>query len=133
MPTMPETRITSHGLALGLLGAVLALWLVALAVTLEVAGHEARRSGTLLAVFPRGIGATEVLARVAGADGVVIGGTWFGNVWHVHGERPRFAGELREQGAVYVLPTLPFSMFGTGGCGFGESLRSPARPATSGI
>jgi hypothetical protein len=132
MPTKPETRIASHGLALGLLGAVLALWLVALAVTLEVAGHEARRSGTLLAVFPRGIGTTDVLVRVAGADGVVVRGTWFANVWHVHGEQPRFAGALREQGAVYVLPMLPFDVFGTGGCGFGDAPRASARPVTSG-
>jgi hypothetical protein len=107
----------SHGLALLLGSLVVVAWAALLLVTLETGGRQDERTGALLAVFPRGIGETEVLARVARADGAVIGGTWFGNVWHVYGEQGDFARDLRLQGAVYVLPMLPFAGFGMGGCG----------------
>ena len=83
--------------------------------------------GALLAVFPRGTGEAEVLARVAEADGVVVRGTWLGNAWHVYGERAGFARSLRAAGAVYVLPALPFDLFGLGGCGMGATAAAPPR------
>ena len=100
-------------------GLVVVAWATALAVTLGSTGARPDRDGTLLAVFPRGVAEAEVLARVARADGVVARGTWFGNVWQVHGERPGFSGRLLEHGAAYVLPAVPYDVFGLGGCSFG--------------
>ncbi|MEK0084403.1 hypothetical protein [Benzoatithermus flavus] len=128
-----DHRERGHLLAF-LLGALVVIaWMVGLAVTLAIAGAKEERSGTLLAVFPRGLGETEVLARVAHADGVVMRGTWLANVWQVHGEGERFAGALRAQGAMLVLPPLPYDSFGAGGCGYGavEPLKAPRVPVAA--
>ena len=114
-----------HFLAASLLGGIVIVWALALLLTLGTAGAADERSGTLLAVFPRGIAERDVLARVAAADGTVVRGSWFANVWHVHGQDRRFARSLREQGAVWVVPALPYAVFGSGGCGYG--LMSPPR------
>jgi hypothetical protein len=126
------TRSTAnvHALTLALLGGILVLWAAGLVATLAAAGASDQRSGALIAVFPRGTGESEVLARVARAEGAIVRGSWFANVWHVHGEQPNFARTLREQGALWVLPTLSLELLGAGGCGFGADL--PARdPGTA--
>lgn len=108
---------TPHRLGVGLLAAAVALWGLALLATLETA--SARGEPVLLAVFPRGTSETAALASVAGAGGVMVGGSWLANAWHVQGEGPGFAEDLRQRGAVWVLPALPGGLFGAGGCGFG--------------
>lgn len=106
-----------HLTAAAILGGAVLVWAVLIVGTLARAGGAADRAGTLVAVFPRGVEEVEVLTRVARADGAVVRGTWFGNVWHVNRERPGFAGDLRAAGAVLVLPMLPVDLFGMGGCG----------------
>lgn len=118
-PSLAGRKGKVHLAVLAAGGLVVAAWATALAVTLGSAGAHPDRRGTLLAVFPRGVAEAEVLAHVARADGVVARGTWFGNVWQVHGERPGFSGRLLEHGAVRVLPALPYDVFGVGGCSFG--------------
>jgi hypothetical protein len=118
MTSSSAPRDGVHRLALVLGGSIVLAWGLALALTL-LAASDPERSGALLAVFPRGTSEAQVLARVARAEGAVVQGTWFGNVWHVYGEGPRFAGGLREQGALYVVPPLPMEVFGLGGCGPG--------------
>jgi hypothetical protein len=120
------TRSTAnvHVLTLALLGGILVLWAAGLVATLAAAGSSDQRSGALIAVFPRGTDESEALARVARAEGAIVRGSWLANVWHVYGEQPRFAGALREQGAVWVLPTLSFGLLGAGGCGFDAGLRA---------
>lgn len=116
---MSSTRVSSSLLPLTLLAGIVLAWATILLVVLATAGTDESRSGTLLAVFPRGTAEREVLAKVAMADGVVVRGTWLGPVWQVHGEAEGFAGSLRAQGALWVLPPLPYDLFGMGGCGFG--------------
>lgn len=114
-PSSTTSRhISSHRLALGLAAGIVVAWALALGLTLASAADR----GALLAVFPRGTGEAEVLTRVARAEGAVVRGTWFGNVWHVYGDRAGFAQSLRAAGAAYVLPALPFDLFGMGGCGW---------------
>ena len=116
-PSSTTSRhIAPHRLALGLAAGILGAWALALTLTLGTAADK----GELMAVFPRGTGEAEVLTRVARAEGAVVRGTWLGNVWHVYGDRPGFAQSLRAAGAVYVLPALPFDLFGMGGCGYGR-------------
>lgn len=118
MTSSSAPRDGVHRLALALGGGVVLAWGLALGLTLLAASNP-ERSGAVLAVFPRGTSEAQVLARVARAEGAVVQGTWFGNVWHVYGERPRFAAGLREQGALYVVPPLPMEVLGLGGCGPG--------------
>jgi hypothetical protein len=118
MTSSSAPRDHAHRLALVLGGGVVVAWVLTMVLTL-LAASDPQRSGALLAVFPRGTSEAQVLARVARAEGAVVQGTWFGNVWHVYGERQRFAAGLREQGALYVVPPLPMDVFGLGGCGPG--------------
>lgn len=126
MSTLIDRRRTPHALAVGLCALAVASWALALVATLQVAGTRDERSGAVLAVFPQGASEAEVLARVARADGVVMRGTWLANVWQVHGEQAGFARSLRAQGAVLVLPTLPYAAFTVGGCGF-SAAANPGR------
>jgi hypothetical protein len=119
VPSVASPGGKVHLVAFGACGLILAGWALALGVTLTVAGARDDRSGPVLAVFERGLDEIDVLARVARAGGVVMRGTWFGNVWQVHGEHPGFARELRALGAVHVLPTLPYDAFSVGGCSYG--------------
>jgi hypothetical protein len=116
-----------HLLAAMLLGGIVVVWALVLLLILATAGTAGERSGRLLAVFPRGIAESEVLARVAAADGTVVRGSWFANAWYVQGDDAAFARGLRAEGAVWVLPTLPLSVFGSGGCGYGYGLMDPIR------
>ncbi len=116
--------LAGHGLAAGLALGILVLWAAATADTLYTLGTRADRSGALLAVFPPATSEAAVLARVSRAQGVLVGSTWFGNVWHVYGEAPDFAGALREQGASLVLPPLPVALLGNSAC-FGMPLTAP--------
>ena len=107
-----------HLLALGLLALITAGWLMTMLLTVRTAGQVDERNGALLAIFPRGINEVEVLTRVARADGMVMRGTWFGNVWHVYGGQADFAADLRAQGAVLVLPPVAGEALSLGGCGY---------------
>lgn len=112
----PAAMPGMHLLALGLFGLVTAAWLLAMLVTVRTAGQVPERSGSLIAVFPRGIGEVEVMSRVARAEGVVMRATWFDNVWQVHGAQTGFAAGLHAQGAVLVLPLPGIEALGLGGC-----------------
>ena len=105
-------HLLAVGLVLGLVGA----WVTALAITVHTIGTRPDRSGALLAVFPRALDETQILARVSRAEGSLVSGTWLANVWHVYGQSQEFAAALRVQGASLVLPPLPFSVLGVGGC-----------------
>lgn len=117
MAATPQHHDRVHLIALAILGGAALLWALLFVGTLVRAAAAPGSAGTLVAVYPRGISETEVLTRVARADGAVVRGTWFGNVWHVNRERAGFAGDLRAAGAVVVLPMLPVDLFGMGGCG----------------
>ena len=110
-----------HLLALGLVLGLVAAWICALAVTVQAIGTRPDRTGALLAVFPRSLDETQILARVSRAEGSLVGSTWLANVWHVYGDSQNFAAALHGQGATLVLPPLPFAVFGVGGC-FGMPL-----------
>lgn len=122
-----------HLLPLALLAGIVLAWAMVMLTVIYRAGSDEARTGTLLAVFPRGTSESEVLARVAMADGLVVRATWLANVWQVHGQAPGFSGNLRSQGALWVLPPLPYELFGLGGCGFGaEPLQRRRTPIPSG-
>ena len=98
-------------MVLGLAGA----WVTALAITVHTIGTRP------IAQAPcwrssRALDEAQILARVSCAEGSLVGGTWIANVWHVYGQSQEFAAALRVQGASLVLPPLPFSVLGVGGC-----------------
>lgn len=107
-------------LALGLFAG----WAAALAITVHAIGTRPDRSGALLAVFPTSLDEFQILARVSRAEGVLVAGTWLPNVWHVYGDDRNFAAALRGEGASLVLPPLPFTLLGAGGC-FGMPTTRP--------
>ena len=64
-------HLLAVGLVLGLAGA----WVTALAITVHTSGTRPDRSGALLAVFPRALDETQILARVSRAEGSLVSGT----------------------------------------------------------
>jgi hypothetical protein len=122
---MRMRRDRDHGLAMGLATGILAAWLVAMVAKLLILGRERDRSGALLAVFPPTVSDVAALRSVLRADGTVVASGPLPGSWHVHGGGAGFAGRLRDQGAVLVLPPLPATLFGNAAC-FGMPALPPA-------
>jgi hypothetical protein len=113
-----ERGRVAHGLAAAVLASAVAVGLAATAALAVLADRPNAASGDLVAVFPHGTDEAEALAAVVASDGVIRRGGPFGPVWLVTSAAPGFAGRLREQGAVLVLPGLPFEGLSVGGCSF---------------
>ena len=74
-----------HGLALALLGAVFAAWLLALAVALAAAVLPDEADGTVAVVFPPGTPEARMFRAVHGAGGALLRDTSLRTAWIVHG------------------------------------------------
>jgi hypothetical protein len=103
-PTWP-----GHRFALALAGVVLVVFLAVMAVTMRHAALPDEASGTVIVVFPAGLGEEEVFARLVRAGGRPLRRTWAPGVWVVAGEEKGFAGRLADEGALAAYRELPFS------------------------
>ena len=102
-------RFRGHGLALGLFAAVLAAWLVAMAVTMRHAALEPDASGMMLAIFEPGTPEDAIFAGLIRAEALVVRPTAFGFIWVVTGDTPGLAGRLARHGAIGAYRDLPIS------------------------
>ena len=125
----PRSR---HGMALGILALVLALWLVALALALAASVLPDETSGTVAVVFPPGASEARMHAAVLAADGALLRDTRLRTVWVVHGAEAGFAGRLRAAGAWQVFSPIAFEMVVLPGCVPGMPLHSGARMSRQG-
>ena len=123
-------RRSPHGLAaIVLLGlsAGAALLTAGLVVAADPPGAA---SGGLTVLFPAGTGEAEALTAVALSDGVVRRRAPAGPIWYVSSDLPGFADRLRQNGALLVLPALPFPSLSLDGCSY-LPVGSYDRPATA--
>lgn len=111
----PGNTLPGHGFALLLGGAVAAVWLVAMALTLKDAQLPAEADGTVLAVFPPGSSDDVMFGAVVRAGGEPLRSTWIGFAWVARSTDPGFAGRLRSEGAKAVFGDLPVGPV-LGGC-----------------
>ena len=102
-------RWPGHRLALGLAAAVLAVFVVVMAVVMRHAALPGEAAGTVIAVFPAAMGEDEVFAGLVRAGGRPLRATWVPGVWVVAGDEAGFAGRLEAEGALGVYHELPFS------------------------
>ncbi len=98
-----------HRLALALAGAVLAVSIAAMAVSMHAAALPPEASGPMLAVFPASDGDDLVFAALVRAGGRPMRKTWVPGVWVVAGDRSGFVGRLRAEGALAAYREMPFS------------------------
>ena len=117
MPDAPPPRETAdHRFAVKLLGGVIATWLIALAILLEAAALPPAGSGTVIAVFPPSMSATESIAASVAADAKIVSTSWFENVLVVADAAPGLAGRLQDQGALRVFRNVSFGGVSFAGC-----------------
>jgi hypothetical protein len=120
-----------HRLALLLATAFAGFWLAAVGLTLTSARLPAAANGWVLAVFPPGVDAAAVSARIVDAEGLPLEPFGVGFAWTAYSRVEGFVGRLEEQGAVLVIPPIGNLRF-SGICGAGpELLSSPADTTAS--
>lgn len=102
-------KFPGHRLALALAAGVMALWLAAMAATIEAARLPDEATGTLLAVFTPATGEADAMAKIIAAGASPIRRSWIGFVWVVHDDAPGLAGRLAAQGAIGAWRELPVS------------------------
>jgi hypothetical protein len=102
-------RWPDHRLALKLAAAVLAIWLIGMAVVVRSAALGPDASGKMLAVFEPGTSEDQIFMTLVAAGGRPVRNTWLPFVWVVVGEETGFAGRLEQHGAVGTYGELPFA------------------------
>ena len=100
---------TGHRLALMLFAAVIAVWLIGMAVVMRHAALPAEASGTMLAVFEPGTPEDVVFAALTRADARIVKPSGLGFIWVVAGDEPGLAGRLQREGALGAYRELPVS------------------------
>jgi hypothetical protein len=98
-----------HRFALSLGAAVIAVWLVGMALTVRSAALPPEASGPMLVVFEPGTPEDQMFANIVAAEAKPVRGTWLGFVWVVAGDEPGLAGRLSDKGAIGTYAELPFS------------------------
>lgn len=104
-----------HGFALALGGAVLAVWLGLMGVSLRQAALPEETDGMVLAVFPPGTPDGEAFSAMVRAGGEPVRGTWLGFAWVARGHETGFVGRLKAEGALAAFGELPVGP-AIGGC-----------------
>jgi hypothetical protein len=104
-----SSRWPGHRAALGILAAVLALWIVVMAVVMRDAALPPEASGTMLAVFEPGTPQDEIFAKLTRAGARPIRPSALGFIWIVAGDAPGLAGNLKREGALGAYRDLPIS------------------------
>lgn len=121
---------TLHGMAAVILAGLSLAAALLTGGLLIMADQPAAATGDLTVVFPAGTSETQALAAVAGSDGAIRRRAPFGPVWYASSDVPGFADRLRSNGAMLVLPALPFPGLSVGGCSY-LPFGSYDRPATA--
>jgi len=98
-----------HRLVLALAGAVLAVAIAAMTVSMHAAALPPEATGPMLAVFPASGSDDQVFAALIRAGGRPMRKTWVPGVWVVAGDRAGFVARLRAQGALAAYREMPFS------------------------
>ena len=98
-----------HRLALSLFAAVLALWIIAMAVVMRQAALPPEAAGNMLAVFQPGTPEDAVFASLTRAGARIVRQGGLGFIWVVSGEEPGLAGRLVREGALGAYRDLPIS------------------------
>lgn len=121
-------RIAPHGIALGFAAAVLLVWGLLFAVTVQRAALPPDASGRVIAVYPFGWDASAVTVAATQTEARLVRQTWLPNAVELASDDPGFAGRLRESGAIGVYRAQPFTLFTLAGCtGMPPSLPSLRR------
>ena len=98
-----------HRFALGLAAAVIAVWLIGMAIMVRSAALPPEASGPMLVVFEPGTPEDQMFAKMIAADAKPVRGTWLGFVWVVTGDEPGLARRLLDGGAIGTYAELPYS------------------------
>lgn len=109
-------RIAPHGIALGFALAVLLVWGLLFAVTVQRAALPPDASGRVIAVYPFGWNDAAVTASALRTEARLVRQTWLPNAVELASEDSGFAGRLRETGAIGVYRAQPFTLFTLAGC-----------------
>jgi hypothetical protein len=102
-------NVPGHKFALATFTAIIAMWLVAMAIIMRAGALPASASGTMLAVFNPGTPQEQIFASLINAGAKPIRKTSFGFIWVVAGEQAGLSGRLRAQGAIGNYRNLPLS------------------------
>jgi hypothetical protein len=98
-----------HRFALGFLGSVIGLWLLAMFAVMRASALPPEASGPMLVVFEPGVTREQAFAAITTAGGLPIRDTDFGFIWVVQGAEPGLAGRLAAQGALGSYRELPIN------------------------
>lgn len=98
----------SHRTALSTLALIVAAWLIAMALLMNVAGGKAGPGTPLLVLFPPGKPRVEVIHAISRSEGLILRDTALDSAWFVSSFAPNFQTRLREQGAIAVFADLPY-------------------------
>jgi hypothetical protein len=100
-------RWSRHRLAFAIAAGVLAVWVVAMGITVRLSALPPQASGLMLAVFDPTIGSEVAYGRIAAAGGRPVRQLWLPFVWVAAGDEPGFAGRLVQSGAIGAYAELP--------------------------
>jgi hypothetical protein len=120
-----------HRLALLLATAFAGVWLGAAGLMAASARLPDEASGWVLVLFPPGLDSAAAAARIVDAEGLPSEPFGVAFAWMAYSPAAGFAGRLKDQGAVLVIPPLGDLRF-AGICGGGMELLSRVNAAASG-
>lgn len=110
------TAFNPHLLTLKLLGAIVAIWLVALTALLAFAQMGDGESGTAIAFYPPGWSAEEALAASHAAEARLVTTTAFDNILVVADDAPGLVARLKQAGAIMTFRNLTLGDISFAGC-----------------
>jgi hypothetical protein len=119
-----------HRLALLLAAAFAGVWLGAAGLTAASARLPNEASGWVLVLFPPGLGSAAAAARIVDAEGLPSEPFGAAFAWTAYSPAAGFAGRLKDQGAMLVIPLLGGLRFASI-CGGGMELLSRADTTAS--
>jgi len=122
---LPSSGRTLMRHLVALVAALLAVIVVGSA-TVQLGRRAAAESARVTAIFPPGITAEAMLARVALADGRLIRDTLLPFAVEVAGDAPGIAARLEAAGALVVIARLPSDGLAIGGCSYLPAAAYPA-------
>ncbi len=99
----------AHKFAAAFFGAVILVWLVAMAFIMRQSSLPAAASGTMLTVFNPGTPEDQIFGALIRAGARPIRETSFGFIWVVAGDEPGLSGRLKAQGAIGNYRDMPIS------------------------
>ena len=99
----------AHKFALAFFGAVIFLWLAAMAIIMRQSALSPEASGIMLTVFNPGTSEEQIFGALIKAGAKPIRQTSFGFIWVVAGDEAGLSGRLIDEGAIGNYRDLPIS------------------------